>query len=553
MNLSASRRAWLDPAAQLPAAEESAALLAAFSPVCGYRLGDMLGLAASFLAPYQGLLTAIALVGAAAGGAFWGRWTRMQRFTRALSALDVAVRELARGEPAQVVSTECAELGRLAESVNALADAAEERDQVATQLAMSDPETGLPNRRALEAELAASGEGAVAVAVSIDRFGELTAVVGHQPATDLMSEIGCRLASRAPAAMVGRLAPDTLGLVLGAGGAKAAQALAAGLAADLEGPAPVGDASVQIALTIGLAPTAGPAAGERSALVRASLAMEQARASRRKVAVFNAKAESDPAANLQLMGQMRRAIEAGEIEVHHQPKYDIRQGRTVGVEALVRWPHPKRGLLGPGVFVRLAEATGHIRALTDYVLAKAVADQEALRRAGHELDVSVNITGRLLSDPDFLEHALAVADTTEGRIWFEVTDAAFADDPARALRHIERLADAGVGVSIDDFGAGALSLARLREIRAEEVKIDKSLVLDLADARKERLLVRGAIELAHGLGMKVVAKGVETSEAYALLAGMGCDFAQGFLIERAMPLEGLKAFLAEGGSAVRVG
>jgi diguanylate cyclase len=269
--------------------------------------------------------------------------------------------------------------------------------------------------------------------------------------------------------------------------------------------------------------------------------------------VFDARAYGDPAARLALVGQMRRAIEAGEIEVHHQPKYDIRQGRTVGVEALVRWTHPKRGLLSPGVFVRLAETTGHIRALTEHVLARAVADQAALRLAGHALDVSVNITGRLLSDPGFIEHALAVAGAAEGRIWFEVTDAAFADDPARALRHIERLAEAGVGVSIDDFGAGALSLGRLREIRAEEVKIDKSLILDLADVRKNRLLVRGAVELAHGLGMKTTAKGVETREAYALLAGMGCDFAQGFLIERPMPLKELLAFLTEDRGAARFG
>jgi predicted signal transduction protein with EAL and GGDEF domain len=516
----------------------------------------MLGLAASSLAPFL-LLAGALLAGGAAGGFALGRWAQTRSVCRAFAELDAAMRGLERGEPARAAAPEGAGLAGLAERFNAMAEAVEERERVISRLATSDPETGLPDRRALEAELAAlaaSGEpGVTAVAVSIDRFAELSAAIGHQPALGLLNDVAHRLAQRAPAAMVGRLSADTLGLVLGAGGAKASQALCAKLAAELDGPMTAGEASVQVSVTAGVAPLVPPAAGERSPLVRAAIAMEQARAAGRKAAVFDAKAYGEPAANVSLMTQLRRAIEAGQIDVHHQPKYDIREGRTVGVEALVRWAHPKRGLLSPGVFVRLAETTGHIRALTDYVLARAIADQDALRRAGHALDVSVNISGRLLADPDFVEHALAVADKAEGRIWFEVTDAAFADDPTQAMRCVERLAEAGVGVSIDDYGAGALSMARLREIKAAEVKIDRSLVLDLADARRNRLLARGAIELAHSLGMKVVAKGVETSEAYALLAGMGCDFAQGFLIERAMPLEDLKTFLAEDGAGARYG
>lgn len=514
----------------------------------------MLGLAASSPALYL-VLAGVLLVGAAAGFALGG-WARARSVARALAAMDEALRGLERGEPARLPTPQSAEFAGLAERFNATAAAVEERELIVSQLATSDPETGLPDRRALEAELsalAASGEpGAAAVAVGVDRFAELSATIGHDEGTALLGDIARRLARKAPAAMVGRLAPDALGMVFGSGGTKAAQALAASLAAELEAAAAVGEASVQVSLTVGVAPAAG-AGPERSPLVRAGLAMEQARKARRKVGVFDVNAYGDPAANLALTAQMQRAIEAGQIEVHHQPKYDIRQGRTVGVEALVRWAHPTRGLLSPGVFVRLAETTGHIRALTDYVLAKAVADQAALRRAGHELEVSINITGRLLADADFVEHVLAVASEAAGRVWLEVTDAAFADDPAQAIAHTRRLAEAGVGISIDDFGAGALSLARLRETGAEEAKIDKGLILDLADVRQNRLLVRGAIELAHALGMKVAAKGVETNEAYALLASMGCDFAQGFLIERPMPLEDLKRFLAETRAGVRYG
>ncbi len=502
------------------------------------------------------LIIAAAAIGAAAAGAVWGRWSQARSLARALSALDEAAQGVARGEGARVAVPARPQVARLAASFNAMADAVEERERVAAQLAMSDPETGLPDRRALEAELAAlaasGGPGVVAAAACIDGFAALRGAIGHARAAALLGDVAQRLAAKAPAAMVGRLSADTLGMVFAAGGAKAAEAATAALAAELEGPAAVGETNVDVALTFGVA-TAAETAGERSALVRAAVAMDAARTAGRRVATFDAAAYGDPAANLALMSEMGRAIEAGQLQVHHQPKYDIRQGRTVGIEALVRWIHPTRGLLSPGVFVRLAEATGHIRALTDHVLATTIADQAALRRAGHELDASINITARVLADPGFIDQAIRQAGAAQGRIWLEVTEAALAGDPERTLRHVERLAEAGIGVSIDDFGAGPLSLARLRDVRAEEVKISQSLILDVADDRRNTRLVRGAIELAHGLGMKAAAKGVETNEVYALLASMGCDFAQGFLIERPMPLADLLAFLAEDRATRRFG
>lgn len=511
----------------------------------------MLGLAGYLLAPVIGVVA----IGAAALGAAWGGWSRTRSFERDLAELDAAARGLARGEGARVAAPARGRIARFAESFNAMADAVEERERVAAQLATSDPETGLPDRRALEAELAAlsaAGEpGVVAATVSIDHFGAVRGAIGHERAAALLGEVARRLAARTPA-MVGRLSPDTLGIVFGAGGAKAAESTVAALAAELGGPLAVDGTTVDVALTFGLA-TAAETGGERSALVRAAVALEQARAARRGVAAFDPAAHGDPAANVALMGEMARAIAAGQLQVHHQPKYDMRLGRTVGTEALVRWIHPARGLISPGLVVRLAEATGHIRALTDHVLATAIGDQAALRQAGHALDVSVNITARLLSDAGFVDHVIEQAGAAQGRIWLEVTEAALSDDPERAQRHVGRLADAGIGVSIDDFGAGPLALKRLRDIRAEDVKIGQSLILDMAHDHRNTRLVRAAVELAHALGMKATAKGVETNETFALLASLGCDFAQGFLIERPMPLADLLAFLADDRAAVRFG
>ena len=524
---------------------------------CGYQPSDMLGSVASSFAPYPWLLTGAAAIVAAAVGVAWGRWARARSLTRALSALGDAAGRLQRGEAARVVVEGRGEIGRLGERFNAMAETIGGRRRELTDLAMSDFETGLANRRALEAELAAlaaSGEsGAVAAAISIDRFAAVRGAIGYELAAALLRDVADRLAARAPAAMVGRSGADTLGMIFRAPGVEAAMAAAHELVAALEGPARVGDGTTDVAVTIGLAPVGRSTPGERSPLDGAAVAVAQARAAGRKAAVFDADAYGDPAANLALMGEMLHAIEAGHVEVYHQPKYDIRQGRVAGVEALVRWRHPSLGLLSPGLFVPLAEATGHIRALTDHVLARAIADQAVMRRAGHDLDVSVNISGRLLGDPDFVQAALMLADGAVGRVWFEISETALVDQPERALRHVERFADAGVGVSIDDYGTGLSPLAYLREIQAEELKIDKALILGLGDTRRNTLLARSAVELAHSLGMKATAAGVETNETFALLAGMGCDFAQGFLIERPLPLKDVLAFLAEARTTLRFG
>jgi len=506
------------------------------------------------LAPYRLLLEIVVGIGLAGLAlAFAGSWALSRSVTRPVSVLDDAVRRLQRGEAARVTVETNDEIGRLAESFNQMAEAIGQRERQITHLALHDSETDLPNRRALEQRLAALADEphVMVAALSLDRFAEVRGVIGYELAAQLQRQLAERLADRAPGAMIGRLSSDTLGMIFHTTGPEAALAEAHALLRSLEAPMRLGEATTDVAVTIGLSGVGQARPGERPPLICAAIAVVQARAARQKAAVFDAAAYGDPAGNLSLMSQMLQAIEAGDITLHHQPKYDIRAARVGALEALVRWRHPVRGFLPPDLFIPLAEETGHIRPLTDFVLARAIDDQARMRAAGHTLDVSVNISGRLLSDPDFAEAALAATQRAEGRIWFEITETAVIDEPERALRHIERFAGAGIGVSIDDYGSGLSSLAYLREIRAEELKIDKAFVLGLADSRKNTLLVRSTIDLAHSLGMKVTAEGVETHEAFALLAGMGCDLAQGFLIERPMPLKDVLTFLGEDRAAIR--
>jgi len=278
---------------------------------------------------------------------------------------------------------------------------------------------------------------------------------------------------------------------------------------------------------------------------RASIALDQARAARRKTAVFDADAYGDPAANLSLMSNLLTGILQDQLEIWHQPKYDMRQNAVTGTEALVRWNHPVRGMIFPDVFITMAEETGHIRALTEWVVRRAIADQRQLAEAGHILDVAVNISGRVLGEPDFIDFCREVLKDAVGRICFEITETAVIENPEVALSMLDAFVDMGLSISIDDYGSGLSSLGYLKRIRGHELKLDRSIVADVTGSQRDALIVRSTIDLAHSLGLKVVAEGIETDACFSVLAGMGCDVAQGYLIARPQPLSQLFEFLAQ--------
>jgi EAL domain-containing protein (putative c-di-GMP-specific phosphodiesterase class I)/GGDEF domain-containing protein len=503
-----------------------------------------LGLA---LGPYRPLLWIVGLLGVAGLAVVsWGSWALARGVTRPISALDEAAHRLQAGEDAHVEVAGQDEIGRLAESFNAMAADIRERERKITHQAMHDDDTGLPNRLALErvvGSLADLPEGQVFVcALGMDRFNHMRGAIGHKLAAQAVRMVGNRLGGLAPTCGVARLSTDVLGFVLLAQGEAAAVDDVQRLLHALEQPVRVGGEAIDVALSVGLAPLEGNVG---QAIERAVIALDQARAARRKTAVFDAEAYGDPAANLSLMSSLLSGILGGELELWHQPKFDIRKHATTGTEALVRWNHPTRGLILPDVFITMAEETGHIRALTEWAVTQAIADQKALYAAGHRLDVAVNISGRILSEPDFGDFAEAALKEAPGRISFEITETAVIENPETALAMIDRFADMGVSISIDDFGAGLSSLAYLKQIRGHELKIDRSIVQDVAGSQRDALIVRSTIDLAHSLGLKVVAEGIETNACFSVLAAMGCDHAQGYLIGRPQPLSQLFEFLSE--------
>lgn len=374
----------------------------------------------------------------------------------------------------------------------------------------------------------------------IDQYSRLKALLGRDLADRLVVLLGERLERFAPETPMARTADDALAIAFQAPTLDAAMARTEDIRHGLEMVYAVADFSIDVRLTSGL--SAGGAPG--ALLQAADLALEEARGAHRRSGVFDPVSYAAAVRSLSLMPELRAAIARDELSVAHQPKFDLRRGRVTGVETLVRWSHPQQGDVPPDLFISMAEETGEIRAITEWVLKRAIADQAILAAAGAPLPFSVNLSGRLISDAAVIDDLLRIAAAAKAPICLEITETAVIADPQAALANLKRIRAAGLGVSIDDYGCGLSSLSYLKLIPAVELKLDKSLVQEIACSRRDALIIRSTIDLAHALGMAVAAEGVETEQSLALLSSMGCDVVQGFLIARPMPLAKLQAFLS---------
>lgn len=246
---------------------------------------------------------------------------------------------------------------------------------------------------------------------------------------------------------------------------------------------------------------------------------------------------------LTLTRELPRAIAGGEMFLQYQPKVHVRKQEISSAEALVRWQHPTRGLILPGDFITVAEEARQISALTLWTIDEVIRDQRELAADGHDLTIFINISGQLLGDKHFVETACAAVREGGVKIGFEITETAVIRDPECAIANLQILADQGIVIAIDDYGAGLSSLAYLKQLPARELKIDKMFVLQLTSSNRDPLIVRSTIDLAHALDMEVTAEGVETQAAMALLSVMGCDMIQGYLISRPVSIDAFRRFL----------
>lgn len=384
-----------------------------------------------------------------------------------------------------------------------------------------------------------------ALAVGVDRFPRLRNAIGYRRAEDFMAGLLQRIEAVLPGAMAARIAPDALGVLLAGDLPPICEDLSA-LRVALERPLDIQGHAISQAVRIGYAVREEALHDPEALLHHAEMALDQARDNGAGTLKFPTEAGGDAAGRLSLLDDLRDGLERGELELHYQPQVRTRTGEIVSVEALLRWNSPVRGRMPPDTFIGIAEETGLIRPMTEWVIARANSDARTLQMAGHDIGMSVNISTQLLCDPVFVENALRLLDGAAGRMTFEITETAAIRDWEAALRALRQFADAGVRLAIDDYGSGMSSLAYVQQLPAHELKIDKQFITQITNAHRDPLLVRSTIELGHALEFDVVAEGVEDAATLALVTIMGCDLAQGYFLGRPMALPALLVWLSEG-------
>jgi diguanylate cyclase (GGDEF)-like protein len=418
-------------------------------------------------------------------------------------------------------------------------------------LELHDPLTGLPNRRALRDQLdGAVDRGRFAlVLLDLDRFREVNQVLGHEHGDRVLVQVAERFATAVGALdTLAHLGGDTFAIIAPAvAGRDEAATLATRMRQALHEELRLGDdAPVYVEATAGIAlcPVDGRDAG--SLLRRADAALHAAKTQGRPHAFARTQVGDASPRRLRRLAELRRALDAGEIVVHYQPKLDLQRGDVIGVEALVRWAHPREGLLPPEDFIPMAEPTHLITRVTATVLGQAL-EQSALWRAeGIALDLSVNVSARDLLDdgfPDLVARLLAEHGVPAGTLELEVTERAVLDDPDEAAACLRRLADLGVRISLDDFGSGRSTLGRLRDLPFHEIKIDRAFIAGIQLDDRDLQITRSAIDLGHSLDLTVVAEGLESPADWHRLAALGCDAAQGFALSHPLPADEIEAWL----------
>jgi diguanylate cyclase (GGDEF)-like protein len=410
-----------------------------------------------------------------------------------------------------------------------------------------DELTGLAGRRAfLDAAARVVGGGehrvrevspAALVLVNLDRFREINSVLGHQSGDRLLVVVASRLRELLrPSDLLARIGGDEFAVLLRDAGPGRAELLANRLRDALRAPVLLADLPVQTEVSVGIAYAPAHGRGAAELLRHAEAAMYEAKLTRVGQRTYQRNRHTAAApgrARLRLRAELRSALEDNQIELRYQPKADPRTGRVTGVEALVRWQHPREGLRGPGVFLPEMEQAGLMPALTRRVLELALADCASWRGAGAELSVSVNVPPSVIDDTGFaavVEDALSRHRLEPSALVVEVTEEALITVREQARRTLAELRALGVRVSLDDYGTGFCSLAYLRELPADEVKLDQMFLRDMHRDPSAAEIVRSTVALAHALDLKIVAEGVETKGAWLALAGWRCDEVQGYFV-----------------------
>ncbi len=500
-------------------------------------------------APYRRLqwtllaFTLVAIGVFAIGAVFTAR-----RITTPLRALTRSAGRLGQGDYEQVLEIESKdEIGELARAFEAMRQAVQARDGEVRRLAYEDALTKLPNRekfrillRQAIAHARAEVEPCAIIMLDLDRLKHVNDVLGHRFGDRLLRRVARRLTQEAERSndVVARLGGDEFAMLLTGADIDVAQGVAHRIQQAFEVPITLDNHTVDLGAGIGVACCPDHGIDADALMSHAEVAMYAAKRNQSGVVVYTAALDSSSEESLSLLSELRTAVDGGQLRLFLQPKIALATGAVVGAEALVRWEHPQRGLLPPMRFIPFAERTGFIRMLTSWMIERCAHVLQQLHAAGKPLKLSVNLSTRDLLDQELsvkLQRLIEVEHIDPATLCLEITESAIMDDPPRALQTLERLHQMGFKLAIDDFGTGYSSLAYLKRLPVDELKIDQSFVLNMERDLDDAKIVRSTVDLAHNLGLSVVAEGVETAKAWKLLQALGCDEAQGYFVAKPMP------------------
>ncbi len=422
-------------------------------------------------------------------------------------------------------------------------------------LSLYDTVTGLPNRSLFRdrftqhlALAQAEGQCFGLLLVDLNNFKEINETLGHDRGDQVLKEIARRfLAYLGGHNILSRLGGDEFALVLPDVDCTQSLRHASRLLQQLDAPFEIDDMTIAVSANVGV--SLFPEHGEDiSTLLRhTDQAMFNAKSGKRGVSLYDPAADHSSPGMLTMTADLRKALEREEFELYYQAKVNLQDDRINSVEVLGRWQHPQRGFVPPNIFIHVLEQTGMIDRYTHWVIETVIEQIRLWRSQQRDICIAVNISTQTLMNPDFmiyLEGLDAITDSGSN-LQFEITENLFLSEYDRLCETLGRIRHLGITLSIDDFGTGYSSLARLKKLPVSELKIDRSFIMDMDKSSDDEVIVHSTIELAHNLGLTVVAEGVETEETYQRLIELGCDVAQGFLISKPIPLDQFERFLAE--------
>ena len=422
-------------------------------------------------------------------------------------------------------------------------------------VAYEDPLTGLANRAYAEDHIdgllgAGHCEPFALVIVELSNVREINAALGHPVGDEALREVARRLRQNIdPGDLVARLSANQFLIVLHSCSAERAALRARQLVGVIQAGLHLPDVSLDVQVQAGFSQHPDHGAASRELMRRAQIALEDTQRGRNPVAAYRPGRDEAQRRRLQLAAGLRTAIEADALRLVFQPELNLSSGTITQLEALVRWKHPELGDLSPGEFVPIAEHTGSARLLTSWALARAIRQLAEWRAAGLTIDVAVNLSAPDIMDPQLVEEVQALLqdhNVRPARLVLEITESAVMRDPTLAARHMHLLKLAGVRFAMDDFGTGHSSLAQLSSLPLDQLKIDRAFITHAHERAADATIVKSTIELAHNMGLKVVAEGVEDAPAERLLRSLGCDLVQGDYISRPLDPAEVPAFVAAG-------